>query len=192
MIVYDRKVKRYRRNGRFIALRTIRAEIEKAVEMERREMKKAGRRLAKKQISQTAWRDEMEDRVKTLLILTTAVGAGGLLAMTAAKWDKITASVEKQFKFLDRFEKRMKDLSESQIENRSGLYAMAGRTAYFESEKEAQIEAGKLLCRRIINSKEGCSECADWANAGWVPIDEQPDIGDLLCQSFCACDLEYE
>jgi len=43
MIVFDRKTKRYRqKNGRFVALATVRREIGNAVDLTRREMREAG------------------------------------------------------------------------------------------------------------------------------------------------------
>lgn len=52
--------------------------------------------------------------------------------------------------------------------------------------------AGFIFSRRILNAQESCAECVFWAKKGFIPVEEQPGIGELLCRAFCKCTIDYE
>ncbi len=135
----------------------------------------------------------MSELSKTILILSVAVGYGGRRQMGNREFGKIGAKVKKQNAFLDNFARliELNKLSPPQIEHRASLYSKEARTGYFDAEREMITEAGKTMARRMINSREGCPECAKYAGFGFIPIDEMPEWGTLQCSVFCLCSIEY-
>lgn len=192
MIVFDKKANRFRdETGRFISLGTVRGEIKKLEASVREEMRDLGKRLSENLITITAWQTEMSGLVKSAVILAVAISFGGLRQMNKLRWKRIRESVKEQNKYLNNFAGQIKrgQVSDVQIINRSGLYAVQARVGYYEVEQETSTAK---LCKRVLNSGESCSDCAEWAEKGFVPIDTQPPIGSLICRNWCLCEIEYK
>ncbi len=79
-----------------------------------------------------------------------------------------------------------------QIEQRTAAYALGVRPAYYGLATVAEMAGDATLCRRVINSKEGCVECSEVASYEFIPIEEMPEIGSLVCGVWCLCEVEFK
>ena len=75
---------------------------------------------------------------------------------------------------------------------RSDLYADAANGTFWEIDKRSHIIDGYDEARRVLEpGADHCEDCEDYANDGWMPIDEIPEIGDSQCMTRCRCEIEY-
>lgn len=193
-IHYDKKTARYRgKNGQFISASSVKKQIEKVVEVVGKDMRGISQRFNEKKIDLKTWKKEMKEQIKTLHTLTASVGKGGRKSMTKSDWGKVGSEIKKQYAFLDKFASEIEKgkVTGAKLEYRASLYARAARKSFSSFEKDANSEAGKLKCRRIVHAKESCSDCLYYASLGYIDVDEMPDIGDLICGNGCKCELEY-
>jgi filamentous hemagglutinin len=193
-IQYDKKAARFRDNRRrLISSDSIRRQIEKSVEMLGKDFRALSKRLNENQISFDEWKGQMREKIKSLHVLSAAVGRGGRRQMSKSDWGKVGAKIKKEYNFLENFAEEVKKghLSGSRLEYRASLYARSARTTFAEAEKTANKNVGKILCRRVVHAIESCEECRAWARKGFISIDKQPPIGSLICRSNCRCQIEY-
>ncbi len=191
LATFNKRKAQYRlKNGVIITLTQIRREIAKALEVAAREMRQTGESLEQGDISKAEWNERMKSKIKAALIVAAVVGFGGRKAMAARTWGTDGALVAKQNKYLARLFTGIDNgtVSLSQVARRSAAYANAVHSAYYAAEKDVLSEKYTEV-RRVLNSKEGCDECAEYTD--WMPIDEMPEIGSLICGSFCRCSVDY-
>lgn len=135
---------------------------------------------------------QMAELIKSANILTASVGKGGYKRMTTKDWGRVGAKTRQQYAYINNFVRQIEQgkLSGIQIENRASLYAKQSRAGFFKTEMETAIDAGLTEARRTQNSREGCVECNAYDGV-WLPIEEMPPIGELICGQFCLCFVEY-
>ena len=193
-ITFDKSTGRFRdANGRFVAASRVHHEINKTVNKLENDLRLISSNLNQGKINLPEWQIQTANKLKIAHLSAAAIGKGGRKQMKVADWGKAGAAIREQYKFLNNFAREIErgKLSPNQISFRSASYAKAVRETFYKQEIELKKEAGFLYCRRILHAAESCVECFAWAAKGWVPIDEQPPIGGLLCRNFCRCELEY-
>lgn len=195
LITYDEKSARYRdERGRFVSEKQVRATVEKTVSTLEDNLRGLARNLHAGKINLAEFQIQAAEKIKSAHIVATAIGKGGREQLTPSDWGKLGSTIREQYKFLNNFVREIEAgrLSPAQIEHRASLYAKAPRSNFFKNEKTAKLAAGFAFAKRILNAAESCSECAAWASKGFIPIEEQPEIGSLVCKSFCKCAFEYK
>lgn len=191
-VSFDKKTNRYRAaDGRFISPRRVRREVDKTVEIVRKDFRALGSALANKSISVVEFHIQMEKQLRIAHSLTAAIGRGGRKAMTAKDWGAVGNDLKKEYGYLNKFVRDIEQgkVSPARLEARAANYAAGLRSGYYNSMTKGELAAGKSLVRRVINSKEGCAECASYTD--FIPIDDMPGIGELECQNRCLCELEF-
>lgn len=200
-ITYDKKTKRYKDSrGRFIPLKKVRFEIDKFIQ---EVAKKAGQiavELTAGRIVIAVFQKQLRDVLKAAYTVAGSVAKGGWKQMSPSDWGKIGAKTKKQYGFLNNFALKIADgsLSIKQIEARAKSYPKSARTVYESSVMEAhtdlaaELEDAEVLCERELHAKESCDECVDWASQGYIPVEDQPEIGSLECGDYCLCTIDYK
>lgn len=194
MATFDTKRGRYIVDGRILALDEVRAEIKRIETFFQRTSRAISKQLFRREISIADWQIQMRDLIKSSHVISASIGYGGKAQMTPGRWGKVGVTLREEYKALNNFARQIeqgKVIFESQYTQRAQKYGSSFRKSYFIGEKAVQAIAGHTLCGRVIHSREQCRGCLFWHNKGFVPIDEQPDIGTLNCGGFCLCTFEY-
>lgn len=180
--------------GRKIPASRIHLEINKTVNKLERELRTIAKKLNTGKINLAEWQIQTAEKLKTAHILAAAIGKGGRREMKPSDWGKVGALIREQYKYLNNFAREIErgKLSPNRLEFRAASYSKAVRETFYKQEIEIRKSAGFLFCRRILHALESCPECSSWAAKGFVPIDEQPAVGGLVCKNFCRCSLEYQ
>ncbi len=193
-IKYDPKTNRYRTaGGRFISPREVRKTIDKTFEVVKKDMRALGEALTTGGIDLRTFQTLMREKLKISHSLAASIGRGGRRQMSLSDWGKVGGGLKKQYAYLNNLSAQIEKglVSDVQIINRAAAYSHGVRLAYYGMTTIAETAGDATMCRRIVNSKEGCAECAEYAAFGWIPIEEMPEIGELQCSVFCACLLEF-
>lgn len=181
------------KNRRPITERQVRGAIVRITAQTEKHLRDIAADLGAGRINLAEWQIQTAETIKTAHVLTGAIGRGGRASMTVSDWGRLGARIREQYAHLNRFAREIENgkLSLAQIERRASLYAAAVRANYFTFEKTARTAAGFDLARRILNARESCKDCLSWSRRGFVPVEQQPAIGELICRSFCKCRIEY-
>jgi hypothetical protein len=193
-LIFDRATGRYRDGDRLLTREEVRAEMEKITRHVERQSRILANRLINKRISLVEWQISMRELVKASHVLGGALGYGGFAQMTSARWGTIGAELRRQYRYLNRFARHIEQgrvILESQIANRAQLYAKSIRTVYYLGETAVAKLSGIGESRRILHALESCTQCLAWSRRGFVPIDDQPPVGKLICGQYCRCTFEY-
>lgn len=193
-ITFDKSAARFRdENGLFLADNFVRGTVERTTLTLEADLRAAAADLINNRINIAEFQTRAASSLKIAHILNASIGKGGRRQMTQTDWGLLGAKIREQYKFLNNFASEIEAglVLPAQIENRIALYSKAARSVYFKFEKLTKTEIGLLFARRVLNAFENCKDCAYWASRGFIPIEEQPEIGSLICKSFCKCWFEY-
>ncbi|HXG85092.1 MAG TPA: hypothetical protein VNI84_13815 [Pyrinomonadaceae bacterium] len=193
-IKYDRKTARYRTaGGRFVSPREVRKTIDKTFETVKKDMRVLGEALTTGGIDLRTFQTLMREQLKISHSLAASIGRGGRRQMSLSDWGKVGGGLKKQYAYLNKLSAQIEKglVSDVQIINRAAAYSHGVRLAYYGMTTIAETAGDATVCRRIIQSKEGCKECAYYASLGFIPIDEMPEVGSLICGVFCLCEIQF-
>jgi hypothetical protein len=196
---YRPKQKAFYSNGRKVSRMAVRDEIDQLTEYTSKQAASIAKKYQAGKITIAQFELQMRDLLKSAHIISASVGKGGRARMTQRDWGRVGAKIKWQYRYLERFAKKVArgGISEAAIASRSRSYASAIYISFARTFKESQtefVQDGKnpARVRLITNSKEGCRECADDEARGWVSVDDLKLLGERLCGDFCRCDLEFE
>lgn len=195
MITFDNKVGQYRdANGRFVSDSQVQLQITKLVNSSEQNFKSFAKDLNQGNIKLAEFQIRFADELKTVHSLAASVGVGGRNQMRLSDWGLVGNSIKEQYQFLNKFARDIENrrLSPNQIEFRAGLYSKAIHSTFHQFVKRLKGSVGKTKSRRVLHARESCPDCEEWANKGFVAIEDQPAIGALACKVFCLCSLEYQ
>ena len=192
--VYDATKKLFANAQGYIPRAKVRAEIDKLI----KHVQKRARRLARA-FEETGdiitFEQEMRDLLKSAHIVAASIGRGGRQRMTVKDWGKVGAKIKWQYGYLAKLAAKVaKGAVQAMSEYRAASYASAIYISYSTAQLEEDkppIDNEGVKARLIINSKEGCVECAADAAKGWMPIEDMGRIGSRLCGDFCKCFIEF-
>ena len=194
-ITFDKKIGQYRdAKGRFVSDSQVQTQVTKLVNSTEQNFKSFAKDLNSGNINLAEFQIRFADELKTAHSLAASIGIGGRNQMNPSDWALVGSSIKEQYQFLNEFARDIenKRLSPNQLEFRAGLYSKAIHSTFHKFAKRLKGSVGKTMSRRVLHARESCPDCAEWANKGFVPIEEQPAIGALACKVFCLCSLEYQ
>lgn len=181
----------------------IRAIIDKLTDYVTKRTKTLGAKVDAGEITTAAFNVEMRELLKSAHIIAASVGKGGRQQMTFSDWGKVGRKLNWQYKYLDRFTKKLerKVLSKANTVNRARTYVNAVYISYAQMFQESQMVSlepsgdqtkdENILVRLITNSDEGCPECAADEAEGWMKPEDMQELGTRICGDFCRCTLEF-
>ena len=189
---YDPQRKRFVKNGETTDPKEVRALIDKLTETVKKDAKRIAKRYETNKITLAQFKKEMQDLLRSGHIVAASVGKGGRERMTQRDWGKVGAKIKWQYGYLDKFVKKIEQgrISKILTANRAQAYASALHITYYQSNA-TENKPDKPLVRRVLNAKESCDGCSQYAAMGWIPVDEMPELGELECGDFCKCDLVF-
>lgn len=148
--------------------------------------------------------DQLENRIREDLkreyLRQYYLGIGGRAQMTQADYGSIGGDLAYQYRKLSGFIEEIAagDLSEAQIRARLRMYVNSARQAFEKAKHKAKVAAGYTHMRWVLEpSVENCDGCIEFANMGWVAIEDRPyedcrpGTGCTPCLTSCACHVEY-
>lgn len=196
-IRFNVKTRRYEQDGTPLPSSLIRERVDALTKKVQSRARRLSAQLNSGDINVDQWHDAMRELLSAAHLAAAAVGKGGMKRLRASDIGRVNRKLEWQFKFLDKFRKAIKIgkfvTNPARIVARSASYASAVyvtfATTKFDEEKAAKTE---MQCRLVINSEEGCEECAADADAGWMPVSDMDEIGSRICGDFCRCLIEFE
>lgn len=193
-ITHNRKTNRFTIGGKVYSPRDVRRQIDKLFEIVKSDMRGLGEALTTGGIDLSTFQILMAEKLRISHGLAASVGKGGREAMALSDWGKVGGGLKKQYGYLNNLARQIElgKVSDVQLINRAGAYSHGVRLAFYGLATVAEKANGAEYARRIINSKEGCPECATYADFGWIPVEEMPEIGSLICGVFCLCEVEFK
>lgn len=192
----DQPVKWNAKKGKFmigrraVTMETIRRELHRFEAFVGALMRRAATRLSTGLITLDEWRAEMMSLIGSSHVVMAAVGAGSIAA--AARSSNVQARIESERKYAAGFASHIetKDLKLPTVKARATSYLLAAAATFAIVHHVAQKVAGRAEARRTTTAAESCIDCSSYAGS-WMPIDQMPEIGTLICKNRCRCYIEY-
>lgn len=197
-IKYDQQLKAFLTNADDVVRRSeVRNEIHKLSTFVADESSKLAERLLAKDITIDQFRDKMGELLKSGHIIAASIGKGGRDKMTAADWATVGAKIKWQYGYLDKFARKLRagTVTKPMSAYRARLYSESLWISFSHTHYQNMTKIPgdtRPRVRLIINSAEGCVECAADAARGWINVDDMGELGTRICGDFCKCDLEFE
>lgn len=194
---YSDRSGRYRdtRTGRYVSRAQVLLETEKEVDRVKTRLQGHTRLLLKKEIDLAEWQARFTATLKDSHLRMSALGAGGKDRLTNSHFGSIGAILRKEYQYLYRFSKGIKDgeYSDKYILNRAGLYAASVRRSFFKGEQISRALAGVRFAKRVLDQNAfHCLQCPTYATRGFVPIEEIVVPGQACdCGGRCRCTVIY-
>jgi hypothetical protein len=182
-------------SGRFISSIKVRDALEDVMDQAALNMNALSQQLMDGGISLADWQAGMMQQIKLSQTAAGAAGGGGWAQMTQSDWGAVGQLVREQYDYLRNFAGQIADGTQAldgRLLVRSDMYGDAARATFEDIRRRGMIAAGFDEGRRILEpGADHCSDCEEYANDGWMPADEIPDIGDSECTVRCKCEIEY-
>jgi len=137
----------------------------------------------------------LKDLIRNENLAMSMIANGGRDQMTASLYGKSGAIIKDQYFYADRLGREIDngDLTNfgEGFLNRVSSYANQGLLTYEGFTRDGMIEAGMSEAQNISGSENGCDECDELSDAGWIDASEMPAPGERICQQNCRCNVEY-
>jgi hypothetical protein len=150
--------------------------------------------MAQGSVDVATWQNGAAVLVKTLAVLSAALGKGGTGELTQDEHTAISESLVFHFTKLDRFAGQAAAgvLLSDGIGRRAAQYPVAVALLYQQFRRLGHEQAAFSQERRVLHPAEHCDRCIELAAEGWVEIGTLPDIGeDTPCSFNCKCSFEW-
>ncbi len=195
-ITYNPQQKRFERDGVPVSNEELRTLIDRLTLQTKREARRLSDRLERGEITRDAWLVAMATLLRASHVVAASVGSGGYNRVTEERWRKVEKKVTWQFGFLGKFSAAIAAGTViGAISSRAVKYASAVFVTFSNAFQEAQTEGKdekEMLCLRELHAQESCPECEAYADMGWIPVSEQPEIGSLQCSDYCKCTIIFQ
>lgn len=190
---FDPRAQRYRdeTNGRFIAWREVRAQVDRVIDSGSDRLQALTERLVRGELSVADWMRGMGREIKSQNLLAAVAARGGWEQMTPSDFGRIGAKLRNEYGYLRRFAEQIARGEiplDGRVVARSRLYAQAARIEYEQIRREAGIYTHE---RRVLHASESCEDCVEYAARGWRTIGTLPPVGDSRCGVNCRCTFEF-
>ena len=197
-IRFNVKTKRYERDGVPVPYSEVRGRVLALQAKIAKQLRRLAKQLNDSKITSKEWQSSVKETLKAGHLAAAAIGKGGVSQLKNKDVAKVNKKLKWQYGFLAKFSKAITRgkfaANPARIVSRAASYASAVYVTYattrFDEEK-AKADP-EMKCRLVINSEEGCEECASDAENGWVPVSEMDEIGTRICGDFCKCTIEFE
>lgn len=180
--------------GRFVSSSAVRDALENVMDDAALTMNGLSQQLLDGTISLSDWQTGMMEQIK---ITHTAAGAsanGGWAQMTPSDWGAVGRDIRDQYDYLRNFASQIasgEQPLDGRVLVRSDMYGDAGRATYEDIRRRGMIAQGYIEGRRVLGQADHCDDCLEYANDGWMPAEDVPEIGNSQCLTRCACNIEY-
>lgn len=197
---FDPRSQRYRYTsspgkGQFVSNEAVTNLVNKAIAQDRTEIRQLCQDYSDGKITYQEWKMGLATKTKQSTIQLYVLGKGGKEQLTPKDKGKMGGMLNYQMSKLDNFAYQVKrgEVSPAQLAARSELYIQKSREAFEEGKRESHKSNGYNWEKRIINSKEQCSDCIEYAARGWQPIGTLPrPCSQCQCKANCRCSLKYK
>lgn len=158
------------------------------------------------------WTEEMLKLIDDGHMIFAALAVGGLAIAAASPL--LARRRQRDRRYLRRYSSALRTgiavpdekesgrtLTASRARSRSRAYVRSLYVTFHLLWHRAHIAAGYKLARRILSPAEHCRDkiidgqmvkgCLETARQGWIPIQEMPAIGTLVCKQFCKCRIQF-
>lgn len=196
---FDPRSQRYRYTsgagkGQFVSRDAVENLVNKAIEQDKQEIRELCQNYSEGKITYQEWKLGIASTTKRSTIQLYTLGKGGKEQLTPKDRGKMGGMLNYQMGKLDNFAYEVKkgQISEAQLAARSELYIQKTREAFEEGRRESHKDNGYKWEKRVINSKEHCPDCINYASMGWQPIGTLPrPCTQCQCRANCRCKIVY-
>jgi len=190
---------RYRDGGGLVPHAQVELALDEALSHARLIARKVSVDLINREITLKEWQGQMRDLSREAILLGVATAKGGLRQLTDEDQQFAAELIRQQIDYLLRFARQIKSGEQrldGRLIDRAGMYASAGRIAYWRTQAEMQLQAAgregyALEEHNVLGSAEHCDECLEQTALGWVPIGTLIPVGERRCLSKCKCGIRY-
>lgn len=181
--------------GRFVSNSEIRAGLEAMIDASAINTNALTQSLIDGRISLADWQMGMMEEIRISHAASAALANGGWAQMTPSDWGYEGSLVKEQYKYLANFAEEIANGTQAldgRALVRSDMYADAVNGTYWEIDKRSMTDEGYDEGRRVLEAGvDHCDDCEEYANDGWMPIEDIPEIGNSQCLTRCRCEIEY-
>lgn len=134
----------------------------------------------------SVWTTRMTQLITESHTLAAQLASGRAAQITVAE-------LAEELRYLRSFAqaiKRKRAGTSRRIKARAKSYLMAIGVTYAVTKLNVMKALRYTEARRTRTARESCRECIEYAGR-WIPINEMPPKGSLLCGSRCRCQFEY-
>lgn len=194
---YSRSAARFRdtATGKFVAKSRITDLLERNVASAEDRLSQIVQGVFGKEISPAAAQEAMRDEMRRLVLQNNALGKGGIEQLSFRDYGRAGQQLRDTYarigNLVDGIDKGTVTLP--QALRRIEGYTIEARNQFFAAQRDAQQASGRHFEeRRILNAKESCRTCIDYAARGWqlqgtLPL---PGQGGTECGRYCRCTME--
>jgi hypothetical protein len=151
--------------------------------------------VANKEMAPGAAQEMMRDEMRRLVLQNNAMGKGGLDQLDFRDYGRAGNQLRDTYarigNLVDGVEKGTVTLPQAM--RRIEGYTIEARNQFFAAQRDAQRASGRIFVeRRVLNAKESCVTCIEYAAQGWQPegILPLPGQGGTECGRYCRCTME--
>lgn len=179
--------------GRFVPRADVLGVMQERIEDSINVLKDMASALVNGAADVSEWQAAVATELKNLHTQMAALASGGWDNVSPSTWGEVGARLKAEYQYLNGFAQEIADgnLSLAQIEMRLDMYGHDSWGSYFDAERIAMADGGKIEERRVLTEAKHCDDCIAAAAQSWQPIGTLPDIGDSQCGSNCKCEFEY-
>ena len=182
-------------SGQFISSQTLADGLQSMMDTSAVNMNALTQQLIDNQISLSSWQASMMTEIKNTHVASSALANGGWAQMSQSDWGFVGSEIKAQYQYLANYANEIANGTQAldgRALVRSDLYADASNGTYWEMTSRGYMQDGFDEGRRVLESgADHCDDCLEYANEGWQPIDDIPEIGNSQCLTRCRCEIEY-
>lgn len=190
---------RYRDGGGLVSHAQVELALDEALATHQAAARSLSLNLRDRTVSLKEWQAGMRDVIRDVQLLGVATAKGGLGQLTDEDQKFAAELIRQQIDYLLRFARQIKSGKQrldGRLIDRAGMYASAGRIAYWRTQAEMQFQAAgqagyDLAEHNVLGPAEHCDECLEQTALGWVPIGTLIPVGERRCLSKCKCGIRY-
>lgn len=193
---YDTARGRYRDNrGRFIAERTVRGWVHKAMDQAIGRATMQAQALRDGKLSLGEFQRDWMAEIKQAHLAAAMAAHGGRAQMTASDWGWVGQRIKAQYQYLRGWAAEIAAGTapvDGRMTTRAQMYGNAPVATYEAMKARDARASGKLLEERnhLDPAARHCSECPGLSSRGWVPLGTLPQVGSRQCRSRDRCTIE--
>lgn len=151
-------------------------------------------RLARGEVTVSAWQRGMADSMRDAHLQARALAVGGRERMSSRDFGSVGGFMRYDLQRLARFGAQVESgaISAAQVEARAQLYGQANvRRSYERGRLNAAKDEGYQQERRVLAGDAAhCAGCADEASRGWTQLGSLAPIGGHECKANDRCQKE--
>jgi len=181
--------------GDVVKTAAVRSALELVIDKAALNMGGLSQKLKDGEITLAAWQTGMMKEIKLAHTTAGAAANGGWENMLASDWGAVGQRVRSQYDYLRNFAGEIADGKQpldGRFLIRSDMYADATRDTYEDIRRRGMISNGYDEAMRILEPGAAhCDDCEEYADDGWVSVEELHPIGDSECNVRCKCEIVY-